>query len=120
MLELKNVSKKFDDIKVVDNLSFNLENGKILGIVGRNGAGKSTTFRMILNILEPDTGEILYDGKAINSNILDRIGYLPEEGSLLPNLTVLDLCEYYGALKLMNEEAVKKGLLYLAPLIIIY
>ena len=112
MLELKNVTKKFDGITAVNNLSFTLDNGKILGIVGRNGAGKSTTFRMILNILEPDSGEILYNGKKITSEALDRIGYLPEEGSLLPELTVLDLCEYYGALKLLDEETVRKNLLY--------
>ena len=112
MLELKKVIKKFDGIIAVNNLSFILDNGKILGIVGRNGAGKSTTFRMILNILEPDSGEILYNGKMINSEVLDRIGYLPEEGSLLPELTVLELCEYYGSLKLLNEETVRKKLLY--------
>lgn len=112
MLELKNVTKKFDNMTAVNNLSFKLENGKILGIVGRNGAGKSTTFRMILNILIPDSGEILYDGKKITGKELDKIGYLPEEGSLLPELTVLDLCEYYGALKLLDEETVRKNLLY--------
>lgn len=112
MLELKNVTKKFDKVIAVNNLSFTLDNGKILGIVGRNGAGKSTTFRMILNILEPDSGEILYNGNKINSETLDRIGYLPEEGSLLPELTVLDLCEYYGALKLLDIEKVRKNLLY--------
>ena len=112
MLELKNVTKKFDKVIAVNNLSFTLDNGKILGIVGRNGAGKSTTFRMILNILEPDSGEILYNGNKINSETLDRIGYLPEEGSLLSELTVLDLCEYYGALKLLDIETVRKNLLY--------
>ena len=112
MLELKNVTKKFDDLVAVKDLSFVVEDGKILGIVGRNGAGKSTTFRMILNILSPDEGEILYNGQKITGEILDKIGYLPEEGSLLPELTVLDLCEYYGALKLLDEDTVRKNLLY--------
>ena len=112
MLELKNVTKKFDNMVAVNDLNFTLEDGKILGIVGRNGAGKSTTFRMILNILQPDSGEILYNGKKIAGEELDKIGYLPEEGSLLPELTVLDLCEYYGALKLLDEKTVRKNLLY--------
>lgn len=112
MLELKNVTKKFDGVIAVKDLSFTIDSGKILGIVGRNGAGKSTTFRMILNILEPDSGEILYNGNKIVGDALDKIGYLPEEGSLLPGLTVLDLCEYYGALKLLDEETVRKNLLY--------
>ena len=112
MLELKNVTKTFEKIVAVKDLSFTITNGKILGIVGRNGAGKSTTFRMILNILQPDSGEILYNGKKITGEVLDKIGYLPEEGSLLPELTVLDLCEYYGALKLLDEDAVRKNLLF--------
>lgn len=112
MLELKNVTKTFEKIVAVKDLSFTISNGKILGIVGRNGAGKSTTFRMILNILQPDSGEILYDGKKITGEVLDKIGYLPEEGSLLPELTVLDLCEYYGALKLLDEDIVRKNLLF--------
>ena len=53
MLELKNVTKEFGTKKAVNNLNLKLENGKILGLVGRNGAGKSTTFRMILQIIEP-------------------------------------------------------------------
>ena len=79
MLELKNVTKEFGTKRAVDNLTFKLENGKILGLVGRNGAGKSTTFRMILKIIEQNSGEILYNGKKINQEVLDKFGYLPEE-----------------------------------------
>ena len=112
MLELKNISKEFGNKKAVNNLSFKVEKGKILGIVGRNGAGKSTTFRMILNIIEPTEGEILYNEKKIEREVLDKFGYLPEEGSLIPAYTVLELCEYYGALKLMNISEIRKKLLY--------
>lgn len=111
MLEVKNLSKKFEQNIAVNNISFKVENGKIYGLVGRNGAGKSTTFRMILNIINPTSGEILYDGRKIDSKTLDKIGYLPEEGSLIPNYTVLDLCEYYGALKLLDEAEVRKNLI---------
>lgn len=79
MLELKKVTKEFGTKKAVDNLSFKLKNGKILGLVGRNGAGKSTTFRMILKIIEQNEGEILYNGKKIDQEVLDKFGYLPEE-----------------------------------------
>ena len=72
MLKLKNVSKEFGKLKAVDNISFEVKKGKIFGLVGRNGAGKSTTFRLILNIIEPSKGSISYDGKKINSDILDR------------------------------------------------
>jgi len=107
MLELKNVTKEFGTKKAVDNLSFRVENGRIFGLVGRNGAGKSTTFRTILQIIEPNEGEILYDGKKIDQTTLDKFGYLPEEGSLIPAYTVLELCEYYGALKLMDSREIR-------------
>lgn len=112
MLELKNITKQFDMLNAVDNLSLKVEPGKIYGLVGRNGAGKSTTFRMILNIIKPTVGEILYDGKKINQEILEKFGYLPEEGSLIPYYTVLELAEYYGILKLMNANDVREKLIY--------
>lgn len=111
MLELRNFTKKFGELTAVNNLSLKIENGKVLGIAGRNGAGKSTIFRSILKIIEPTGGRILYDGKKINSKVLDRIGYLPEEGSLIPTYTVLELCEYYGSLKLLKSDEIKRNLL---------
>lgn len=111
MLEIKNVTKEFGTKKAVDNLNLKIEDGKILGLVGRNGAGKSTTFRMILQIIEPTAGEILYDEKKITQDVLDKFGYLPEEGSLIPSYTVLELCEYYGALKLMDSKVIREKLI---------
>jgi len=104
MLEFINVTKQFEKVTAVKNVSFKIEDGKVLGIVGRNGAGKSTIFRMILNLLEPTEGKILLNGKKISSEDLNKIGYLPEEGSLLPQYKVLDICEYYGALKLLSKQ----------------
>ncbi len=112
MLELKNVTKVFKNKKAVDNISMKVEKGKIYGLVGRNGAGKSTTFRMILNIIEPTNGEIKYNHKKINQDILDKFGYLPEEGSLIPYYTVLELCEYYGSLKLMDTVEIREKLIF--------
>lgn len=111
MLEIKNITKQFEKKLAVNNISFNVEKGKIFGIVGRNGAGKSTTFRMILNLIKPTSGTITYNGEKIDSVLLDKIGYLPEEGSLIPTYTVLELCEYYGALKLMTREDIRKNLI---------
>lgn len=110
MLEVKNITKKFEKITAVKNISFKVEDGKVLGIVGRNGAGKSTIFRMVLNLLEATEGIIEFDGKKLNSDVLNKFGYLPEEGSLLPQYSVIDLCEYYGALKLMTKDEVFKSL----------
>ncbi len=110
MLEFINVTKKFDNLTAVKNVSFKIEDGKVLGIVGRNGAGKSTIFRMILNLLEPTSGTIIYDKQKITEKILNKIGYLPEEGSLIPQYTVLDICEYYGALKLLDNNTILNNL----------
>lgn len=110
MLEVSNLSKSFGNVEALKDLNFKAEDGKIFGIIGRNGAGKSTTFRLILKIIEPTNGEILYNGKKINEKILDKIGYLPEEGSLISTYTVLELCEYYGALKLVSPEQIREKL----------
>lgn len=110
MLVVKNLTKQFEKNVAVNDISFYVERGKIFGIVGRNGAGKSTTFRMILNLIKPTKGTIEYNGMKINSKTLDKIGYLPEEGSLIPTYTVLELCEYYGALKLMSTEEIRENL----------
>lgn len=110
MLEVSNLSKSFGNVEALKDLNFKAEDRKIFGIIGRNGAGKSTTFRLILKIIEPTNGEILYNGEKINEKILDKIGYLPEEGSLISTYTVLELCEYYGALKLVSPEQIREKL----------
>lgn len=110
MLEFKNVTKQFETVTAVKDISFKLEEGKVLGIVGRNGSGKSTMFRMILNLIEPSVGEIKFNGEKIDANILNSFGYLPEEGSLLPGYSIIDICEYYGALKMMTKKEVHQSL----------
>lgn len=112
MLELKKVTKEFGETKAVDNISFKVKNGKIFGLVGRNGAGKSTTFRIILRIIEQTSGEVLYNNQKIEQETLDKFGYLPEEGSLIPSYTVLELCEYYGVLKLMDTREIREKLIF--------
>lgn len=108
MLEISNISKSFGEKKAVNNISFNIENGKIFGLLGRNGAGKSTIFRIILNILKQDCGQVKYNGDDIDENSSDKIGYLPEEGSLILSYTVLEQMLYYGALKSMSEKNIKE------------
>ncbi len=106
MLEFINVTKQFETVTAVKNISFTVKEGEVLGIVGRNGSGKSTIFRMILNLIEPTNGIIKYNGEKIDSKTLDRFGYLPEEGSLLNQYTVLDICEYYASLKGMAKKEI--------------
>ena len=110
MLKLKNVTKYYGDNKAVDNLSFDVRPGEIFGLLGANGAGKTTTFRMIMNLLDPTEGEITLDGKKIDYNITDKIGFLTEERSLLLKLTVKELMIYYATLKSMKKSDIEKEL----------
>ena len=74
--------------------------------------GKSTTFRVILRIIEQTKGEVLYNKEKITQDTLNHFGYLPEEGSLIPSYTVLELCEYYGTLKLMETKEIIDKLIF--------
>ena len=112
MLTVKNVTKKYGSLVAVNNLSFEVEDGCIFGLLGLNGAGKTTTFRMILGLIDDNEGEILIDGKHIDYEISDKIGFLTEERSLLTKLTVLEQAIYYGVLKSMKEEDIEKKLDY--------
>ena len=110
MLEVKNVTKYYDKIKAVDDLSFSVPDGSIFGLLGVNGAGKTTTFRMILGLLEPTKGTITLDGKEIDYDRTDEIGFLTEERSLLTKLTVKEQAIFYGTLKGMKESEILKKL----------
>lgn len=110
MLEVKNVDKYYGDFKAVDNLSFKVDKGEIFGLLGVNGAGKTTTFRMIMNLIKPSSGTITFNGRKIDYDITDKIGFLTEERSLLTKLTVKEQILFYGALKSLDNETILKRL----------
>ena len=112
MLKLENVRKTYGSLVAVDDLSFTVKDGEIFGLLGENGAGKTTTFRMIMGLLEPDKGNITLNGKKIDYNETDKIGFVTEERSLLTKLTVKEMIEYYGVLKGMDEKDIDKKLDY--------
>lgn len=99
MLKVEGLTKSFGNMTAVDNVSFEIPNGKILGLIGQNGAGKSTTFRLILNFIEQDKGTILWDGQPIKEEDYNIIGYLPEERGLYPKVTIEDQLIYFGKLR---------------------
>ncbi len=113
MLKVDNVSKNYGKIKAVDNLSFSVAPGEIFGLLGVNGSGKTTTFRMIMGLLTPDSGKITLDGDKIDYSITDKIGFLTEERSLLLKMTVLEQTLFYGALKGMDKDLIIERLDYL-------
>ncbi len=104
MLKIDHVTKYYGTLKAVDDLSFSVKPGEIFGLLGVNGAGKTTTFRMIMGLLDPTEGSITLDGKPIDYNVTDKIGFLTEERSLLTKMTVLEQVIYYGTLKGMTKE----------------
>ena len=110
MLKVKHVTKYYGDFCAVNDLSFEVAPGEIFGLLGVNGAGKTTTFRMIMGLLEPTKGEITLNGKPIDYNVTDTIGFLTEERSLLTKLTVKEQALFYGALKSMTEDQILKRL----------
>lgn len=112
MLKVENVVKYYGDLLAVDNLSFTVDDGEIFGLLGLNGAGKTTTFRMILGLVDDYKGNITLDGKKIDYNETDKIGFLTEERSLLTKLTVLEQITYYGVLKGIPEGDIPKKLDY--------
>lgn len=112
MLKVENVTKYYGDILAVDDLSFTINDGEIFGLLGVNGAGKTTTFRMIMGLLQPTKGHITINGKEVDYNMAEKIGFLTEERSLLTKLTVLEQVIYYGTLKGMKESDILSKLDY--------
>lgn len=97
-LELTDIHKSFGTKHVLRGLSLHVENGRATGLLGRNGSGKTTTARIILNVFLPDKGTVTLDGRTIRAEDAD-IGYLPEEKGLYPKLPVLDQLIYFGRLR---------------------
>jgi len=103
LLTLTDVSKSFDGVTAVADLSFTVDRGQVLGFLGPNGAGKSTTMRLITQYLEPDRGEIRLDGVPLAQAGRDakrRIGYLPENNPLYADMLV---AEYFGFVASLRE-----------------
>ena len=102
-LVLKNVSKTFVGKRAVDNISFELNKPGVFGLLGTNGAGKTTTIRMLLGIIKKDSGEITWNGKAVDRKSVN-FGYLPEERGVYPKTKIYNQLMYFAELKGMKKE----------------
>ncbi len=111
ILELKNIEKSFGEKKVLTGVSFKAEGGKAFGLLGRNGAGKTTSIRILMDVFPANSGEVLIDGKPINYSKVG-IGYLPEERGLYPKKTIIDQLTYFAELKGMSHKAAVKAVDY--------
>lgn len=110
-LEIRDIHKSFRGVEVLHGIFFNVESGKALGLLGRNGAGKTTTIRIIMNLFEMNSGEILIDGEKFNPRKY-QIGYLPEERGLYPKKKVLEQLVYLGQLRGLDRRTARKNSLY--------
>jgi len=107
-IRVSQLTKMYGNFVAVDHISFEVQRGEILGYLGRNGAGKSTTVKMLTGILPPTNGEILIDGMDVTTHareIKQRIGYVPESGGLYESLTGFEFLQLVGRLHHMEEKA---------------
>lgn len=111
MLELRDITKKYNNIPVVKKVNFTIRPGEILGYLGPNGAGKSTTVKMLAGLLEPSSGSIHMNGIRVDTDAVDyksRIGYLPEHGEIYPYLSGGEYLELVGRLRRIPEDVLEE------------
>lgn len=111
MLEIKNYSLNYGDCKILDNISFTLGKGKVLGIVGPSGVGKTSLIRGIVGIYKGSDGELLYDGEVIydNPNVKRKIAFVPDEHNSFYLITLREIVNFYkGLYPEFNEERFQK------------
>jgi ABC-2 type transport system ATP-binding protein len=109
VLEVTSISKQFESVRAVSEVSFEVHRGEILGYLGPNGAGKTTSIRMILGIFQPDEGEVRVHIGAHSGRLLkERTGYLPEERGLYADATVLDALTYFAELKGIRRDEARR------------
>ena len=110
MLEARNLGKFYSGIPAVKDVNFTVRRGEVLGLLGPNGSGKSTTVSMITSLLEPTTGQVLFDGESISRAPLEfkaRVGYVPEEAHLYSYLTGPEYLELVGQLRGLDATVLR-------------
>jgi ABC-2 type transport system ATP-binding protein len=109
-IAVNGVSKRFGEHQAVNNVSITVPAGSIYGFIGPNGSGKTTTIRMIMNIIVPDSGQIDVLGNSSAADVRDDVGYLPEERGLYKKMTVKRVLQYYGQLKGKPAAEIESGI----------
>jgi len=109
MLSVKNIVKQYENHTALDDVSLEVPSGKIFGLLGPNGAGKTSLIRIITQITAPDSGEVIFNGKKLDSSHIAQIGYLPEERGLYKKMEIGEQVLYLSKLKgLSTAEATKR------------
>lgn len=110
-VEIKNITKRFDDKLAVDNVSLNIEKGELYGLIGPNGAGKTTLISMICGLTSIDSGEIKVDGHPVTKQALEakkKIGLVPQEIALYESLSAMDNLEFWGRMYGLRGKLLKE------------
>ena len=110
LIQCKDVCKSFGEKVALDHVSVDIPKGKIFGLLGPNGAGKTTLIRIINRITIPNEGEVLFDGRPITQDDVEKIGYLPEERGLYRKMKVGEQAMYFAQLKGMSSRDAAKEL----------
>ena len=111
MIEIKNLTKKFDDFTAVDDLSLTIKTGEFFGLLGPNGAGKTTTISMLSTLLLPTQGEILIDGERLTRKrpaLKRKISVITQEYSMRQDMTMDEIMEYQGRLYFMPVKKIRE------------
>lgn len=109
-LAFKGIDKSFGSKKVLSDLNLQAQSGRAFGLLGRNGAGKTTSIRILMDVFKPDRGEILLDGAPLHTQGLS-LGYLPEEKGLYPKQKILRQLRFLGRLRGLDEKEAKRSAL---------
>ena len=107
-LEVRQLNKKFAQLHAVKDVSFSIPEGAVFGLIGRNGAGKTTIIRMIMNIIGPDSGTVLWNGRPVDHQFRQHISYLPEERGLYKKMKVMDVLNFFMEIKGIRPGTVKE------------
>jgi ABC-2 type transport system ATP-binding protein len=105
VLGVVDMRKRFGEVQALDGCSLSVERGRMLGFLGPNGAGKTTVMRTVFGVIEPDSGEVLWDGRPIGPEERLRFGYMPEERGLYPRMPVAEQLAYFGTLHGLSDAA---------------
>ena len=104
MLVFRDLHKQFGDVTALDGLSFSARPGRILGFLGPNGAGKTTAMRCVFGLVNPERGNVTWDGAPIDESTKLRFGYMPEERGLYPKMRIGEQIAYFARLSGLGHK----------------
>lgn len=119
MIEFRNISKTYGDTKALNNISFNIKDGQIFGLIGHNGAGKSTTIKILVSIINQTVGDVLIDGQLLGEHrneIKQKIGYVADTPNIFLRLKANEYWELMGTAYEIPEDEFEKRLTYYTDL----